>query len=175
MTNYKTMNGYNDDEVVSALQKDIRRGNELLAFHWAMELYSYTNQGFSRLINRLKVILYEDIGLGNPNLIPNISIAINDLKEMADKDKSEWKLMLSYIILMMCRSKKSRITDDFIIYYNNIQKKIGIKNGIKIEIPDYALDIHTTRGRELGRDKKHFKEIGSKLKNENKNIKNIYK
>lgn len=28
MTNYQTIKGYNDDEVISALQKDIRRGFE---------------------------------------------------------------------------------------------------------------------------------------------------
>lgn len=31
MTHYQTRHGYTNDEVVSALQKDVRRGNERLA------------------------------------------------------------------------------------------------------------------------------------------------
>ena len=134
--------------------------------YWALEIGGdgSSPQGFSRMINRLRVITYEDIGLGDD--ISSILIALMDL----EKKSSEWKLTLSYIILKMCRAKKSRITDDFLHTVEIMRKGYN-----KPEIPDYALDIHTTKGRKLGRGSAHFRNIGSKLKNENRKIDNIYK
>jgi replication-associated recombination protein RarA len=40
MTNFQTQHGFNDDEVVSALQKQIRRGIEDDALYWALEICS---------------------------------------------------------------------------------------------------------------------------------------
>jgi hypothetical protein len=34
---------------------------------------------------------------------------------------------------------------------------------MKPVIPDYALDMHTARGQKMGRDFKHFLEIGAQL------------
>jgi replication-associated recombination protein RarA len=53
-------------DLVSALQKDIRRGNEYEALFWAVKLESLNP---TRLWNRLKVIASEDIGPANP-IIP---------------------------------------------------------------------------------------------------------
>ena len=36
----------------------------------------------------------------------------------------------------------------------------------RIEIPEYALDIHNYRGRKMGRGNKHFLEEGAKILNE---------
>lgn len=35
-----------------------------------------------------------------------------------------------------------------------------------LEIPDYAIDKHTIRGKQMGRDMKHFFDVGSRLENE---------
>ena len=37
---------------------------------------------------------------------------------------------------------------------------------LKLEIPDYALDMHTVRGKMMGRGIKHFLDEGIKLTNE---------
>jgi len=44
--------------------------------------------------------------------------------------------------------------------------KIQAAYGRIPEIPDYALDKHTEKGRAMGRDFKHFLEEGSRLENE---------
>lgn len=44
-----------------------------------------------------------------------------------------------------------------------------------MKIPDYAVDMHTFKGKLMGRSFKHFHEVGSQLINESLEVKNIYK
>ena len=54
----KTKNGYLLQEIASALQKDIRRGNEKEALGWALEMFpEYSNYVWKRLL----VISAEDV------------------------------------------------------------------------------------------------------------------
>ena len=61
---WQTVGGYAFYEVLSALQKSIRRGLEEDALFWATELYlsGYEIQAWRRLC----IIASEDIGLANP-------------------------------------------------------------------------------------------------------------
>jgi len=59
----QTPRGYDFYELLSALQKDIRRGNEYEAMFWAVELETFNPR---MLWNRLTVIASEDIGPANP-------------------------------------------------------------------------------------------------------------
>jgi len=182
MTNFQTKHGFNDDEVISALQKQIRRGIEDDAFYWALEICSNgrNKSGFSRLRNRLTAITYEDIGLGDPDIVLQVSIALRDMEKMYNNNNDSWKVILSYIIMLLCRAKKSRITDHFTTYIDDVWKNRSVKE-MEIEIPNYALDIHTSQGNKLGRTKDalkgitHFIKEGELLENENSDIKDIYK
>ena len=176
MAHYQTKHhGYNDDELISTLQKEVRRGNEEKAIYWALELGEEGKSGFGQLASRLRVISYEDIGLGDPNIVLQVSKAIDDMQEMYKKNKGEWRIVLSYIVLLLCRAKHSRITDHFIIAMKDYWKNK------KLDIPDYALDMHTSAGNLIGRTKSsakgidHFTKEGEKLKNENPSVKDIYK
>jgi replication-associated recombination protein RarA len=182
MANYQTKHGFNDDEVVSALQKQIRRGVEDEALYWALELCENGahKSGFSRLRNRLIIISYEDIGIGDPETVLQVSIAIRDMEKLWKKDNAGWKIILAYIILKMCRSKKSRITDHFqtVMDYVWNEKK---PEEMDIQIPDYAVDMHTSQGNLRGRTKgslkgiEHFIKEGGKLENINTEIEDVYK
>lgn len=168
---------YNDDELISALQKCIRRGMEEEALYFALELGNEGKTGFWVLISRLQVIAYEDIGLGDPTVVSHVSEAIEDMKTMYEKNRGDWEMVLSYIILLLSRAKKSRITDHIKILMKN---KWNQKEKL-FDIPDFALDMHTSQGNLLGRTKgsnqgiNHFINEGEKLENENKTIKDIYK
>jgi len=88
-TQLLTERGYDIYELLSALQKDVRRGKEEQAMHWAVEV------------------------------------------------------------------------DNFLLtVYGDIEK------GIRLEIPDYALDNHTARGKSKGRGVEFFIKEGTKLVNE---------
>ena len=63
----KTRNGLNGDEVISALQKSIRRGKERDACEFAYEMYITSPQFEEKLWRRLLAISVEDIGMGNTN------------------------------------------------------------------------------------------------------------
>lgn len=145
-----TRNGLVGDEVISSLQKSIRRGKVEEACEFAYEMYITSPQMEEKLWRRLTAISVEDIGMGNPMAV----IMINNLKEMrkefsyADGDRP---IFFIHAIRYLCESEKDRSSD--------LLKNIVIKNfamGYIPEIPDYALDKHTTRGAEMGRDSFHF-------------------
>ena len=55
-------------------------------------------------------------------------------------------------------SPKSRIADNLLsVVYNDKER---------LEIPDYALDKHTVRGKKMGRGWEHFFTEGTKLENQ---------
>lgn len=145
-----TRNGYAGDEVISALQKSIRRGLEEQACMFAYELYISSPQLEEKLWRRLLTISVEDIGMGNPNA----AILVNNLYQMsrqfeyADGDRP---IYFIHAIRYMCQCEKDRSSD--------LLKNICIKSfamGKLPEIPDYALDKHTVRGQAMGRDSFHF-------------------
>ncbi|UPK38310.1 hypothetical protein IVB18_14325 [Bradyrhizobium sp. 186] len=60
---------------------------------------------------------------------------------------------------MMCRSPKSRAGCHF-------GAAIGLRaqlEGFAPEIPDFALDMHTMKGKTMGRGLDHFREEGARL------------
>ena len=150
-----TAKGYDMHEVLSALQKEIRRCKEYEAVYWAVELESFNPKA---LWNRLRVIASEDIGLADPlaSLIVDVLEKQYDAAVAGKKDSS--RLFLVHAVLYLARSKKSRIVDNLLITVYNDEEKL--------EIPDYALDMHTYRGRKMGRGIEHFFAEGAKLANQ---------
>lgn len=152
-----TRNGYAADEVISALQKSIRRGLEEQACMFAYEMYVSSPQLEEKMWRRLMTISVEDIGMANPMA----SIVVNSLNQMrqnfeySDNDRT---IYFIHAIRYMCSSEKDRSSD--------LLKNICIKSfamGKFPEIPDYALDKHTQRGQAMGRDSFHFLHEASKV------------
>ena len=166
MAHYQTKHGYNDDEVISALQKDIRRGHEQQAMHWALELGEEGKSGFGQLASRLTIIAYEDVGLGDPAVVQQACHAIQDMRDMHRNGWGEWRMTLAYIVLLLCRSQKSRISCHFLQVARHRWETTSP------DIPDYALDMHTSAGALQGRTRgsregiQHFIEEGERLDNE---------
>lgn len=210
MTKFHTAkHNYADDEVKSALQKEIRRGYEDSAMYWALELANeyvhHKSKGkatWKWLVRRLRIICYEDIGVADSPVINSVlqSLEVMDdamdryiydlntyekqiknLKEKLEKYKQgliktkpkkptkpsdeHWLMPLSYILFLMCNAKKNRIIDHY---------KLGSKtlwNNKTLDIPDYAIDCHTTKGNKKGlkkhtkKGKIHFEKVSAKLEN----------
>ena len=157
-----TVNGYNYLEVVSAFQKSIRRGDEAVALFFAIEIEQSNRH--EALWRRLKVIVSEDIGLANnqaPLVIDTLHRSYKEARSLKKPNHPE-RLMLVHAILYLCRSEKSRLVDWALnVYYPFHGSEL-------IDIPDYAFDMHTSKGRRLGRDLEHFAEYGAKLLNHTK-------
>jgi len=82
----KTYNYFKSDEVSSAFQKSVRRG-ESEAIQWALELYWTGPWHRTNIWNRILVVSVEDIGLACPSLITYLMI----LRKHAMKEESrDW-------------------------------------------------------------------------------------
>ncbi len=155
-----TKHGYDHYELLSALQKCVRRGMEYEAAHFAVELEEFNP---TMLWNRLKIIASEDIGPANP-LMP-IFVDIMQKQYQTEKSKlaeSGYKLYLINTVVCLCRSQKSRITDDL----QNIVYTERERDGKFLPIPDFALDKHTARGKAMGKGIDDFFTEGNKVNTE---------
>ena len=146
----KTRNGLNGDEVISALQKRIRRGKERDACEFAYEMYITSPQFEEKLWRRLLAISVEDIGMGNTNA-PIFIHSLNQMRKEFQYNEADRAMFFVHAIRYLCQSEKDRSSD--------LLKNIVIKNfamGYVPEIPDIAFDKHTTRGKKMGRGSEHF-------------------
>ncbi|WP_373899356.1 hypothetical protein ACER0A_001825 [Haloimpatiens sp. FM7315] len=164
----KTRNGLNADEVISGLQKSIRRALPEKACEFAYEMYITSPELEEKMWRRLVTISVEDIGMGNPYA----AILINSLNQMrkeygyADGDRP---IYFIHAIRYLCSCEKDRSSD--------LLKNIVIKSfamGYVPEIPDFALDKHTVRGAAMGRGSLHFLHEASVVTPQKK-IDNNYK
>ena len=103
---WPTVLGYDLYEVMSAMQKTIRRGLEEDALFWGTELYlgDYADHAWSRLL----VISSEDVGLAS-----TAGMYIKVLNDMYRRNKKsgEARLYFTHAILLLARAPKSRIVD----------------------------------------------------------------
>ena len=152
MFRQRTPGDYDFGECVSALQKTIRAGDPRQALYWAAEIEALGAPEAKYLWNRLKVIASEDIGPtpeGNAVAVLLPTLAEN-YASAKSRGNDSWRLFLSHAILAMCAAPKTRICDNLVwaVYH---QRE-------RYEIPDNALDMHTPRGRKMGRGAKHWVE-----------------
>ncbi len=155
-----TKHGYDHYELLSAMQKCIRRGMDYEAVHFAAELEEFNP---TMLWNRLKIIACEDIGPANPTM--PLLIDLLHKQYLAEKSKlaeSSYKLFFVNAVVCLCRSQKSRITDDLL----NVVYAERECEGKFLAIPDFALDMHTREGKSKGRGIDHFFSEGNRLENE---------
>lgn len=163
-----TKNGYSGDEVISSLQKSIRRGLEEQACMFAYEMYISSPELEEKMWRRLITISVEDIGMGDSMAAVLIN-NLNSMRKNFDYADGDRPMFFIHAIRYLCESKKDRSSD--------LLKNIVIKSfamGRLPEIPDYALDKHTKKGQEMGRDSFHFLNEASKVTNESI-INNDYK
>ena len=155
----KTLGGYLNSECTSAMQKCIRRGLEEEALFWATEL---DLAGYGAYVwKRLRIIASEDIGLADANVCVQIrTLYENWIEQRKKKDHSHAeRLFLVHAVLICVRAKKSRMVDTALITMYEVERP-------RLEIPDFALDMHTGRGRRMDRGVSHFFNEGAKCANE---------
>lgn len=162
-----TIGGYNPLEVVSAFQKAVRRGDEESAMYWASELWFTVPSYRNWLWKRILTIVSEDIGGAEPGLAADIwalyQMSEWFLKQVAksdplDKHQKAGKLMMYDAVLRISRAKKSREVDHANGWYSTAYPE-------RLEIPDYAYDMHTGKGKAMGRGLDHFMDVGAHLEN----------
>lgn len=143
-----TTHGHDLYEVVSSLQKEIRRGDKYKAVYWALEMY---NSNFIKYLwERLLVISAEDIDNPLSHLIVK---SLYESFENVQKGERKHRIFMTRAVLHLCEADKNRNADHF---QNLVDKKIEL--GQMLEIPPYAKDVHTRAGKMMGKTKKDFFE-----------------
>jgi len=156
-TQVRTLNDLPADEVISALQKEIRRGHTENAVLLACEMILTGPELEEFLWFRLQVISVEDIGSGNMSA-PVLINTLYQMHERIPRPHGDRYLMAIHAVRMLCVSEKERSSDDLKNWALH-----AVETGQAPEIPDYALDMHTRRGQEMGRDLLHFLTEASKV------------
>ncbi|MGL4589840.1 MAG: hypothetical protein ACRCUP_06365 [Mycoplasmatales bacterium] len=152
-----SVNDYLVEELISALQKSIRKAKTEDACFFAYEMYITSRELENLLWLRLTTIAVEDIGFGNLDAI----VYVNNLDEARKKfeyrsvDRS---MFFIHAIRILCESTKDRSSD---ILKNIVIKSVAM--GKLKEIPEYAYDKHTAKGRSMGRDSMHFLNVASQV------------
>lgn len=156
-----TANGHGFFEASSAFQKAIRRCDEKMALYFMVDFF---NAGYDEYLwKRMKIICSEDIGLAEPNIASNIQALYqmySDQKKdsiASKKDGKPERMFLTHAVTMMARARKSRLVD-----YNVM---VSWRSHDPIDIPDYAYDKHTQKGKAMGRGVDHFFTEGAHLEN----------
>lgn len=154
----RTKNGFDRMLLISAMQKHIRRGNERAAMGCAMEVSETDAAGLTMTCNRLEVISHEDIG--DHGVIMLVATCMEQAKRLGKSDADgRARLIIGNAIRAMCRSTKSREGCHFALTCGLEQEH----EGYQLEIPDWAMDMHTVKGRQMGRGLTHFLDEGAKL------------
>jgi len=168
--NIVTRNGIPGDEIISMLQKSVRRGIEKDALAAAYEMYITSPQFEDKLWRRLLAISVEDIGFGQTDA-PNLVYTLSQIRKEFLYQDGDRPMFFVYAIRFLCKCKKERSSDHV---KNKLIKEFA--HGKGTNVPEYALDMHTRRGRAMGRDETHFLTDASKVIPELKSddIKKIY-
>ncbi|WP_244846788.1 AAA family ATPase [Mesorhizobium sp. L-8-3] len=154
----RTANGFAADEVISALQKSIRRGLLENAVLLGWEMYFTSEALEEKLWSRLSVISVEDIGFGNRQA-PVLVETLYRQHERHERPSGDRFLFAAHAIRLLATSAKDRTSDDLVNW-----AKHSVALGERLpEIIDVALDMHTRRGQEMGRDYRFFMEEASRV------------
>jgi replication-associated recombination protein RarA len=157
----RTVNGFNADEVISSLQKSIRRGLLENALLLAYEMAATSAELEEHLWARLSVISVEDVG-GGSFLEPVIIDSLYRMHQRFPRGAGDRFLFATHAIRLLATAPKDRVTDEMA---NWAKLSVDIR-GERPEIPDVAYDMHTRRGREMGRGLEHFMKEGAQVANE---------
>ncbi|HEY3256291.1 MAG TPA: hypothetical protein VGJ91_20170 [Polyangiaceae bacterium] len=131
------------------------------AMQFACELM-HTSKAFQTMVcNRLEIISHEDVDTcADPTIVPFVKAACDQARAWYDPAKlGKSRMAIGNAIRLMCRARKSREGDHFHV-------AIGLASLLENfvpEIPDWAYDQHTQKGKSLGRGLEHFRREGTKL------------
>ena len=146
------------DQLVSVLQKEIRRGNVDNAVLAAYEMLSTSADVAEHLWRRLKIIAVEDVGMGEP-LAP---LLLNCLHENFLATPGGDTMMAVHAVRLLASARKDRTSSE---HADLVATQVE-RGELVVSVPDYALCVHTRAGQEMGRGLTQWWENGALVNNE---------
>lgn len=126
--------------LLSALQKSVRGSDTDAALYYLAHLLE--NGDLVAVSRRLLVMSYEDIGLANPSVGPQVLAAIQSAERLG---LPEARIPLANAVVLMCLSEKSNSA------YSALDAAIAsIHQGKTGDIPSHLKDTHYAGAKELG-------------------------
>src|SRR5512133_898401 len=135
--NVRTRHGLAADEVISALQKEIRRGHVENAALIAYEMATTSPELEAYLWKRLLVISVEDVGWGNIQAPVLVRALYDNWCELGPAD-GERLLYAVHAVRFLCACVNDRSSDEMV---NWVIRAVEKEQRLP-EIPEYALDMH---------------------------------
>ncbi len=157
-TRVRTARDLPADEVISAVQKEIRRGHSENAAVLAYEMLITSAELERKLWDRLCVISAEDVGFGDLQA-PILVKTLWDLAQRFQYGEGDRHLFAIHAVRYLSTRTKDRSSDEML---NWIRRAMEQEN-LRPEIPDYAIDMHTARGQAMSRGARHFWEEGARV------------
>ena len=155
------------DQLVSVLQKEIRRGRVDNAVLAAYEMHTTSPEVAAHLWRRLRLIAVEDVGMGAP-LAP---VLLRELQ--ADYEASggtDW-MQAVHAVRYLATAPKDRTSAEHADHV-----RVMVEAGrLRVEVPDYALCVHTRAGQELGRGLLHWWRNGARVADEHPGADHTYR
>ena len=109
------------------------------------------------LWSRLQVISVEDVGFGEIQA-PLLIETLFQMHLRLPRPRGDRYLFAIHAVRFLCQCQKDRSSDELLNWMTR-----AVERGTRPEIPDYALDMHTRRGQQMGRDFTHFLNVGSQV------------
>ena len=158
----RTQRGYDFYEVASALQKSIRRGDTKTAGYFAIELFpQYAEYCWKRLLTISAEDCYGIITKEAKALYDSFWV-VNAGKK---GDKLKGRIFISKAVILLCECKHNRDADLLTNYIydkkqgltdEEIDKQLEEARSGRMEVPSYVYDVHTRRGKMMGKTKSDF-------------------
>jgi len=183
-----------DEEVLGNLRAEIKFCNqaddtipdgvlqehEQNACYWINQLY----EAGCDVWKKLMVMMHEDVGIADTTVWDEVRKLEADAKRLATKDLNPDLLVLFNAILILCRAKKCRAADNIALHFKQNPtwrpvteadlKAANAAAKVKREVPDYAIDKHTAKGKSMGRGMEFFLEEGAKLGNPSADVREVF-
>jgi replication-associated recombination protein RarA len=153
----RTVRGYDFYECASALQKAVRRADAKVAGYFALELWA---SGYGAYVwKRLYTISAEDCYGIITKEVDSLYNGYTLVNKNATKEKG--RIFISKAVILLCECRKSRDADHLqnLVYDRNdvdVTKWIDEVRQEPIAIPNYTFDVHTRKGKKMGKTKEQF-------------------
>lgn len=148
------------DELISALQKSIRQGLVENALLVAREMFLTSAELRHHLWSRLQIIACEDTGDGTFTEPVVIDSLYRIYRRTATESPDRW-VILVHAVRFLAEQTKDRTSSELAAL-----TMLWHAGGRLPQIPDAAVDMHTARGRTLGRSIAHYMREGARVENE---------
>lgn len=159
----RTQRGYDFYEVASALQKAIRRSDTKVAGYFALELFpTYHQYVWKRLLTVSAEDCYGPMITQEVKALHDSFLFVNKGKK---RDRIGGRIFISKAVILLCGWKHNRDADLLSNYVYD--KKHGVDDELieeyfeevrnsEIEVPEYVYDVHTLKGKQMGKTKEDF-------------------